>query len=222
MHNFHRRLFKIKSYIRRFLGRKLVFFRPSFYPFLSGDGFRSIANFVHDELLTFDPRSVGHGDIIFVRNDFLTDFFISIHPRIKNQYVLISHNEDFGIDSGFVKYIDKKILHWFGQNFLFEHPKTTLLPIGLESERYSRKDYDLNTFIKLINNSKKENKKNRILFAFEYTERNLERKAAHQALSNSPLADRISKLDKLDYYEMLSRYCFIGAPTGAGIDCTRT
>jgi phosphoribosylaminoimidazole (AIR) synthetase len=76
--------FKCKTYVRRKITTLLKLHRPTSLPHITGDGFRSIAQHVFDETQTVAPSSVAHGDIIFVRADFLHDYFKTIHPLIQN------------------------------------------------------------------------------------------------------------------------------------------
>lgn len=71
--------------------------RVSQAPLISGDTFRSMADFLYDE--TSDPPGAGwgptdvrRGDIIFVKTDMLFQFFTTRHPKIPQSYILVSHN----------------------------------------------------------------------------------------------------------------------------------
>jgi hypothetical protein len=111
----------------------LLNLRPSSNPFISGDGFRKIADFIFDEKKSFNPKKVTKNSTIFVKADKLSTFFETIHPKIEFSYILISHNSDENIDNKYFKYIDKKIIHWFAQNNIEYHEKITPIPIGLEN-----------------------------------------------------------------------------------------
>jgi hypothetical protein len=210
-------LYKIKTSIRRFLNRLFKTQRPSSYPFLTGDGFRSIAQFQYDQFFDFNPKSVSKGDIVCVRNNCLKEYFNNVHPLINEPYVLISNNEDSSVDSSYIKSIDEKIIHWYAQNLTFKNPKVSLLPIGVQNFTvgpdedfiHSFKEEDINVSKKLA----------RILFGF--AQANEERKELFNILSKYPLADHISK-PRSEYYKTLNEYKFIASPRGAGIDCHRT
>src|SRR5690348_15017618 len=71
-------------------------FRPSSYPYISGDTFRAFCDHVFDETnVPFDPTKIQFADTVFVRNDVLDIFFSRYHPYIPHPYILISHNGDF-------------------------------------------------------------------------------------------------------------------------------
>ena len=83
--------------IKRKLYKKLHL-RPDSRPFISGDTFRSISDFIYeDELQKFKYHEVGFKQIVFVASHLLFKFLSEIHPLIKNQYILISHNGDNNI-----------------------------------------------------------------------------------------------------------------------------
>lgn len=66
---------------------------------------------------TIIPNKVQYGDTIFVKTEFLQEFFNTIHPQIANPYVLVTHNSDSSVPGKFAKMLDDpKILSWHGQN----------------------------------------------------------------------------------------------------------
>lgn len=208
-------LFKIKTKIRRFISRRLEIHRPSSYPYLSGDGFRAIANYVYDQFLDFDPKNVMYGDIVFVRNNQLRDYFSDIHPNIDHPYVLLSGNADKPAGSDFDKYIDEKILHWYAGNVDFKNPKVSLLPIGIQNF-VSGEDRNFTDSI----NTEFTERKNRILYGFT-VDLSTERRIALDHLSKSKLSDKVS-LPRSQYYSELKKYKYVASPSGGGIDCHRT
>ena len=62
----------LKQYLLRRFRRYTVvvnrrIFRPSSDPYVSGDTFRKYSNLVFDEVKSFNPDRVKHGNIIFVK-----------------------------------------------------------------------------------------------------------------------------------------------------------
>ena len=111
-------------------------FRPSQAPFISGDSFRSYADFAYDDIdSSLNPVDVTWGSTIFVKADdpYLEDFFAKIHPFILSKYILITHNTDAPAPGRFSAYLDDdKIIAWFGQNYDgYLHPKMHPIPIGI-------------------------------------------------------------------------------------------
>lgn len=79
--------------------------REPYMPFVSGDGFRSIADYIFDETnvghsesnkltWTVDPVSINDGAVIFIKVDLLSIFVSSVIPLIRGSYSLIVHNGD--------------------------------------------------------------------------------------------------------------------------------
>ncbi len=211
------------SRIQRKIIRELYKFfkyRPTSYPFISGDGFRSMANHIHDEIKKItNPEKVRDGEIIFVKADMLIDFFENVHPKINSRYKLISHNSDENITEKYTKYIDEKIIHWFAQNLMFEHEKVTVIPIGIEN-KYLYLHGIVNFFRNKNPNSEKINK---IIFGFNPNTNPSIRNKSLSELRYSELTYEIKKpLDSKGYLKLLSEYKYVASPPGNGIDCIRT
>ena len=81
------------------------------YPYISGDGFRAMADHVFDETdIALRSSEIQKGDIVFVKTDFLKRFFSRINRYIKHEYILVTHNADDGAPKNFERYLkDKKI-----------------------------------------------------------------------------------------------------------------
>jgi len=81
--------------------------RLSSEPYISGDTFRSYADYLFDETTTsFDPSKVSYGDIVFVKSDMLDKFIKEKNPYISAPYVLITHNSDSGAPGNFSYLLD--------------------------------------------------------------------------------------------------------------------
>ncbi len=214
-------LLKIKTLIRRFFVKSLQLHRPTNWPYISGDSFRSLAQHIFDESITFEPLDVQNGDIIFVRTNYLKTFFESLYPNIKNNFILISHNEDMCIDTDFLIYAnEKKIIHWFAENLLLKHEKITPIPIGIYSRFGDKKNIVIQSIEKLKDSEKELNK---IFYNFNINTNINIRKKILDILDKLPLAETTtSRLVQREYFDISSRYKFIASPPGNGPDCHRT
>ncbi len=214
-------LFKLKTGIRRFIIEKLHLNRPASYPYITGDGFRAIAQHVFDEISDFDPKNVEENDIIFVRNDFIEDFFINKHIQIKNKYILVSSNDDTNISREFEKYVDEKIIHWFTSALLFKNEKVGPIPLGLTNYHYN---YLGRGKISALCKNKGDSKfkKNKMCYGFAVAPTAKERVALKQLLLKNNFADSIETRWQADYYKKMSGYKFIICPDGRAIDAHRT
>ena len=121
-----RKLFKIKLFFSK---NK----RPSSYPIISGDSFRALADHIHDETGTFNPDDVKKGDIVFVNNPLTKSYLETVHPKIKNQYILIEHNGDNNIDKTVTDLLDDKIYRFYAQDVVEAHEKIIPIPISIEN-----------------------------------------------------------------------------------------
>ncbi len=208
--------FKIKTKIRRWLNKILHFDKPTSYPYISGDSFRSLAQHFYDEFSEISPKLVRRNDIIFVRGNFLKEYFKTIHPKINREYILISHNDDTNITEEYINYIDDKIIHWFAQNLCFEHKKVTPIPIGLQN--FSAHDIGEIFLFDLINEKPVKNK-----IAYGFSEKSDdERKILAKILADSIITEKITEKNQLSYYKKINAFKFIASPEGRGIDCHRT
>jgi len=107
--------------------------RPSKAPFVSGDAFRAYSDYCYDEVdKSLDPLIVPSRSTIFVKTDYLQDFFDTVHPHLP-YYILIAHNSDAPTPGRFRAYLDDpKLIAWFGQNYDgYEHPKMHPIPMGI-------------------------------------------------------------------------------------------
>ncbi len=209
---------------RRGLERRFMNFfnlRPTSYPYVSGDTFRDITDFIYEKNKKFDPKKVSNRAIIFVDIKLIDDYFKEIHPQIKEKYILITHNGDNEINEVMIsKYLDNKIIHWFGQNVSVINNKVTPIPIGLEN-RYFCNNGITSYLDKIID--KKTEKRNRILFGFSISTNPKERQPAYDVLSKLDSADKIAGWPTpKEYFNKLAQYKFVASPPGNGLDCHRT
>jgi len=202
--------------------------RPSSYPFISGDTFRSIANHIHEsgrenpdgKDRTFNPKKVNYRDIVFVDGAYIENYFKDVHPHITNQYILITHNNDWNVTEKELGFIDNKIIHWFAQNVLVFHSKVTPIPIGLENAHFANAGY-IPLYSKLSPQDKK--RLPRILAGFNVASNKKERSAALETLSRNLNVDIIKKrLNQNEYVSLIKKYSFVASPPGNGEDCIRT
>uniref|UniRef100_A0AC35FHL1 Exostosin GT47 domain-containing protein n=1 Tax=Panagrolaimus sp. PS1159 TaxID=55785 RepID=A0AC35FHL1_9BILA len=170
--------------------------------FLQRHIFRSISDHVwgyrYNDL---NVENVKCGDIIFVKTDYLKEFLLDYHPKIKSPYVLLTHESDYGVGYPWQLKIleDPKIIKWFAQNTLAFHPKLVPLPLGVTQLLY-------------LNFSPKTNK-NRIktLIYFQKTFGN-----------NSLVKINQKRSTWKEYLENIKNSQFVLSPPGNGIDCIRT
>lgn len=212
---------KIYQKLNNWIGRLMSLFhlRPSSFPYLTGDGFRKMADHVYDETGHCKPENIGEGQTVFLKSDKIPEWFSQVHPQIQHRYTLLSHNSDYNVTETDLSFIDDKIICWFAQNVKAIHPRLIPLPIGVNnlSLNYSERPA-------LFNKLKKVHpvRKNRINFGFSISTNPAERQPAYDVLSKLNTADEPGWiLERLAYFSSLMTYKFVGAPDGNGNDDPR-
>lgn len=212
-------IYKIKWGLRRRLGR-ITRRHPTSSPFISGDSFRSLANYIYETgNKKIKSEKIKSGDIVFVASPLIYEFFTKVHPLIKKRYRLITHNGDDLIDKKLINKIDDKIINWYAMSVISPHPKIVPLPAGLENlSHYHNGIKELFTKYQKI----KPHKKNRILFGFSISTNPKERQPAFDILIKSQVTDQIkSWVDPEQYLNLLNNYKFVAAPPGNAIESHR-
>jgi hypothetical protein len=195
--------------------------RPPSYPYISGDGFRSLANHVYDETNHhISAWRVRQGDVVFVCTDYARTFFDEVDPEIRANYVLITHNSDVPADASLIDSPHDKIIAWFAQNNTYDHPKVVPVPIGLENLHYYHVGVP-REYTEMRNYSGP--KEDRILAGFTIATNPKERQQVHDLASAAPCVTKLSaRLQQGDYLKTLVRYKFLLSPPGNGLDTHRT
>lgn len=196
--------------------------RPSF-PFITGDGFRSISTHIFDETgQNFQPSDVQQGDTIFVKSDFINFFYENIHPKISSDYILITHNSDLSASSACRGLLEEEtLIAWLAQNaYEVSHPKLIPIPIGLEN-RYNQNG-DPSRVEKAIKRLSDKAKRN----IFIYMNFNVATCPQERGEVFSLFKDRSYVISSPKSYSAflrdLSRTNFVLCPRGNGFDCHRT
>lgn len=211
--------------LARILGRILIKYssnpRPTSYPYVTGDGFRCLADYIFDDFSSdFSPRKVKKGDIVFVGDSRIKEFLGTLHKEIKNPYILISHNGDENIDDNATRLIDDKIIRWFGINVIVKHSKVVPLPLGIEN-----KHWFVNGIPWIFNRVRKNDfiKKDKIFYAFTVGSNKIARQPAMDALQKCSTAETITSWATFyPYLKLLAGYKFTASPTGSSIEGHRT
>jgi hypothetical protein len=198
--------------------------RPGSYPYVSGDSFRILADYIHDETGTFEPSEVKRGDIVFVSNPLIFSYLQTIHPEIKTPYILIEHNGDNSIDKSVVDLLDEKIIRFYAQDVVYAHEKIIPIPIGLENLHYH-----VNGVTSLFNRFRRRIekhptlRKNRIFFFFSVNTNPSERGPAKEYFLKHQLMDTaIGMLSPRLHLRTLMSYKFVASPPGHAIESSRT
>ena len=210
--------FKQKRKILNYLIHNFTFlYRPSSEPYISGDTFRKHADHVYDESKKFNPKNVKINDIVFLSANLIEEYFYDIHKKIKNKYILISHNSDRNITEKDRTYIDDKIIFWYAQNLSIKQDKLIgSIPIGLENLRFQLNGV-LNDFIEKPNIKNQ----NKILASFSIATNPEKRENLMKIAKNNTIIDVKNFANHKSYFEGLQLYKFNLCPEGNGLDTHR-
>lgn len=197
-----------------------TYLHESSYPYISGDTFRELADFIFDDEASFNPNDVKNSSIIFVKGDFLEHFFTQMHPHISEQYIILTHNSDASSPGAFKSYLDdKKIIAWFGQNPDGSHPKFFPLPIGL-ANKYWRHGNILD--IETVATNLPEKKKVTAYINFSIETNYSIRYPIYTLLHDKPFCSLSQAKIFKNYLQETSEHAFVISPHGNGLDCHRT
>lgn len=197
--------------------------RGSSYPYISGDTFRSMSDYVYDETTRFNPNSVTKDRcIIFVKTDFLNIFFTKMFPKIKKKFALITHNSDYAIPGKFSIFLNhEKLIAWFGQNVEdYPHPKLYPIPIGLANKQWSHGN--TKTFDFAIQNYKKLSHERSIFLYMNFAPTDKSRTYVFNLFHDKSYCTYTKPKSINEYLQDLGNSVFILSPRGNGWDCHRT
>jgi hypothetical protein len=197
------------------------------FPFVSGDDFRAICDFVLDDNgLAFLPSQVHENALIFVKAypSLVDYFFRQIHPRIRTPYRLITHNGDYSLPAEHAKHLnDPKLLAWYSTNLTCQHTKVVALPIGILNRRAKSDNH--NALSELISSPRTKINKVYLNFhignAMEKAEYRAYRQAVHDRFSNCSWVQVAERVSTREYLESIATYQFVISPSGHGPDCYR-
>lgn len=182
------------------------------------------------------------GSTIYICNTAIRTFLNNISD-IKYRFILVSGDSDttvpydiFISNEEFIKFIEcDKLIHWYSQNCVIEHPKITRIPIGLDYHTLSQCNYKwgaqteaINQENELINikNNSKPFWQRRIMcysnFHFNFYKFGQDRIDAMNKIPKNLMFYEEKEVPRLESWERQSEYSFVISPHGNGLDCHRT
>uniref|UniRef100_A0A914PI64 Exostosin GT47 domain-containing protein n=1 Tax=Panagrolaimus davidi TaxID=227884 RepID=A0A914PI64_9BILA len=195
--------------------------------FLQRHIFRSISDFVFAHKYNdLKVESVKCGDIIFVKTDFIKDFIENYHPKIKNPYILLTHESDYGVghEQWHLKYLnDSKVIKWYAQNVQVSHPKLIPLPLGVVPPAGNVHE----TLCDLAKTPTPYFNKTQLLYLNFSPNTNKDRIKTLEYFKKTFGNNSLVKINQKrstwkEYLENIKNSQFVLSPPGNGIDCIRT
>lgn len=194
--------------------------RPSSYPYISGDTFRKISDFIWEKYnKNINPKNIKAGDIIFCESNLVADLDYQILSKINVPIILLLGNSDKNHKfASSIKFLHNNIFEIYAQNLEDEITGWKVLPIGIENLHYSNHGI---LSKKIIKKSNVANKIYRIMWAFNFSTNQSERLIASKNLTNCLNSDRLTNCYNSSHQKALQKYAFVAAPPGNGLDTHR-
>ena len=194
---------------------------------INGNEFTKISHFYLDEHIkggNLSKEILQKDAVIFCKLDYTDKLFNFIKFSNKN-YILITHNSDYGINVDIFNEKPTSIKKWFGQNVNYYHQDLINIPIGLENEirnppAIPRVDYKwFKRNLKLFQDTKKKS----IVYCNWNPETSPSRNNIINDLKNNqiPIEIEDDRLNHKNYCKKLSQYKFVLCPPGNGVSTHR-
>ena len=216
-------MFRMSLFFLCFLGGIFGEERLSSTPYISGDTFRAFADYLYDETCKEPhPEKMKPGSTIFVKNDFLSEFFSKIHPRIRVPYILISHNGADTIPGNLHRYLnDPKLIAWFGHDVEnIKHPKLIPMPNGLANQRWPHGSIPI---LESCLSKKQYTEKEHLLYLnLKLGTYPQERQYVYNLFKDKDYCYNVDCRPFEEYLHDLAKTKFVLSPRGYGVDCHRT
>jgi hypothetical protein len=156
-------------------------------------------------------------NIIFVYGHDLDLFFRETFPKINKPVKLITHNADEPVEERFIQFLNSnKIIKWYAQNAVVNHPKLIPIPIGIANKQWPHGN--LNTLKNVIDKGVK--KEILVYKNFDINTNFYQRKTIDTVTANNGI-HMGSHLAHDQYLEKMASSLFIISPPGNGVDCHR-
>ena len=199
---------------------KIFDMHPTSDPFISGDTFRNLADYVFNPLEKNISSSISNlkdGSVIFVNtNDYYN--FIKIRNALGNKHFkIICHNSDNTFDHNMLELLPSHDTV-FAVN-AFKHFKNLIpIPIGLENKRLHQNGIT-SRYNKYDSNNPSIPK---VFYSFSIQTNPTERTFYFNKLSEYDFSVGYERLDNENYLLEMSKFMFCFSPPGNGVDCHRT
>ena len=213
-----RRLAAPRSLVRALYS--LLRLRPSSQPFLSGDGFRSIADHVFEANGSrVKPAVVSDHSTVFCETTELESFLERMRMDKPRGVTLLAGNSDLGFDEAMAKGCKSAgVKTVFAQNLEGRFSGVRPLPLGLENKWRLRNGYPRD-FLRA--RGKIGGKLFRVAWSFDTETNPAVRRPARSVLEIAEVADHIGLVSPRAHRNALAKYAFVACPPGNGIDTHR-
>jgi len=186
--------------------------------------------------VTIDYSKIREGSVVYVHGSAIPMFSLE---KLPHRIILVSGDCDESIptmvlSSGeFKNFIEsEKIIHWFSQNAVIDHPKLTRIPIGMDYHSKENPSEQEATLIRVRDaalpfNERKMKCYSNFHFTTTYTNMfssffGYDRLDAIGEINKDLIFYEPSRLPRTKSWENQAEYAFVVSPHGNGLDCHRT
>ena len=196
-------------------------------------GYQERCHHVHDkrkkwptdpEGVTFDPKAVQPGDILFVRNVYW--FFRNINKHIEHPYILVTAGEYFDrVVEKVLRFLDdEKVIAWYTIHpHKKSHPKLHPIPLGILQlfSNHEFREEQTELFAKL----RQQPKEDLLYMNFRGGTTppiRADRDIVYDLFKDSPFCYKAQPQSFLKYMKEMATFRFVLSPMGTGPDTYRT
>jgi hypothetical protein len=192
-------------------------------------------------LVNYNFSDMNDGSIVYICGTALREF-VRRFANIKHKIVLVTGDCDWSLpldvfsdSTDFLTFIEsEKIIHWFSQNGIVDHPKFTRIPIGLDYHTMSKSDHEWGSKLSPMLQEQQIADLNMNHFAnrgikcysnFHFsmnTRFAQDRKDAIESIPKMLMHYEPTKLQRHESWKNQVKYAFGVSPHGNGLDCHRT
>ena len=207
------------NFINFTLNKYKNIYRPSSYPYLTGDTFRKFSNHKYDETSRKKDLKIKRGDVVFVNIQYLREFLTNVNNKnLNTEYTVIAHNNDTEVNSSLLQDMKYSNVQIWSQNLnMPEEDNLHVLPIGLENRRFLKNGKMKNLNLSRFNTPNK----NYLVSSNFNSNTNLEIRYPLEKFFNSINYVDTQKFSSDQYLQNLASYKFSICPPGNGVDTHR-
>ena len=184
---------------------------------------------------SIDISAIKDGLTVYVHGSAIPDF-VKKMDSIQAKFILVSGDCDesipdavFSSEDDFKKFIDsEKIMHWYSQNAVKDHPKLTRIPIGLDYHTLPNPGAQEKELVAIKDAaSPLAERKLQCYSNFHFSKQadrkfTYDRDAAMAGVPKELVYYEPEKVSRTDTWKNQANYAFVVSPHGNGLDCHRT
>ncbi len=189
------------------------------YPYIAGMSFRNRCSLIYDEFRKDSAnRITADHQVVFIKIDFIHEFFEKVMPEIQHVVTIVTHNSDDDFGEHFIPYLEHpKVAKWYSINVVFSHPKLHSIPLGLGEKKWIHGDTE-----KIATSTMSPSVKKHTAY-LNFTSENWpqERVKVATHFANTSWVYNSKRVPFPQYLEDVKSSKYVISPRGIGMDCHR-